>query len=424
MSPWLTSLASAEDAIVAELPPEDRWRGRLVARVALGLVPWGLVFAVVFTAMGRWGMGGSLVLAAALVGSGPLILKRTGDLRLTGHLQCLGLAQSLLGPAWILDGIFAASMPWLAFCVTMAALVTGRTGGVVWAALSTVVILVFYGCWVAGLVPEPLYGPEVRWPLAVLAYTGFFAVVAAIAVGASSAVDIQRRALDEARRDALEASRSKSMFLANMSHELRTPMNAILGYTELLEEDATGEARADLARIHRAGNHLLALLNDVLDLSKVEAGQLPLDDTSVALHPLLRDVLDQTSPLFAASGNTGDLVGPERVVRGDARRIRQCFLNLVGNACKFTTGGTVTLRVRDAGDDVVVEVEDTGVGMDADQAARVFEPFVQVHDVAGGTGLGLAIVRELTRRMGGDITVRSQPGAGSTFAVRLPRAVA
>jgi len=239
-----------------------------------------------------------------------------------------------------------------------------------------------------------------------------------------------RRARDEAE----EASRTKSSFLANMSHELRTPLNAIIGLTELLCDNAarfgTEKALEPLRRVLRAGRHLLSLINDILDLSKIEAGKMDLTLESVAIQPVVEEVLGTARPLAEQNKNAIELGCPEGIgsVHADNMRLRQILLNLLSNACKFTKDGAVRLRIaraEEAGQHWVdFAVSDTGIGMTEEQLGRLFQEFTQADASTtrqfGGTGLGLAISRRLCRLMGGDITVTSTPGEGSTFTVRLP----
>ncbi len=236
------------------------------------------------------------------------------------------------------------------------------------------------------------------------------------------------RARDEAvlaRRTAEEASRAKSTFLANMSHELRTPLTAILGYSELLWEEADPGAstRGDLDRILKAGRHLMGMVSDVLDLSRIEAGYVDLDRKELDLVPVVQDVANQLRGLVQQGGNVLELTVPEalRLVT-DEQKLRQCLMNLVSNAAKYTKEGRVRIKVLQGGEFVHIEVADTGVGIPADQLLSVFEPFAQVGGVnqRHGTGLGLALTREYARALGGDVTLRSKLGRGSVFTLSLP----
>jgi signal transduction histidine kinase/CheY-like chemotaxis protein len=236
-------------------------------------------------------------------------------------------------------------------------------------------------------------------------------------------------------RQLKEASEHKSAFLASMSHELRTPLNAIIGITEMLRDDAADEGRSELAepleRIHRAGNHLLALINDVLDLSKIEAGRLELNLEDVEVAPILRELAMTAQPLAARNGNRLDVYLAEDLgrLRAEPMRLRQIVLNLLSNACKFTERGVVTLDARrergaDAADWILISVADTGIGLAPDQLSRLFQEFSQADSSTtrkyGGTGLGLAISRRLAGMMGGDVSVESTPGQGSRFTFRIP----
>jgi signal transduction histidine kinase/DNA-binding response OmpR family regulator len=233
------------------------------------------------------------------------------------------------------------------------------------------------------------------------------------------------------------ASQHKSQFLANMSHELRTPLNAIIGVTEMLLEDARDLKRDDeiepLERVIRAARHLLALINDILDLSKIEAGKMELHLESFAVAPLVEDVVKTIQPLAQKNGNVLVVKCPADIgtIRADQTRVRQALLNLMSNANKFTERGSVTVSVRrtagDGGERIEMAVADTGIGMTPEQMGRLFEEFVQADASTtrkyGGTGLGLAISRRFCQMMGGDITVESEPGRGSTFTIRLPAEV-
>jgi signal transduction histidine kinase/methyl-accepting chemotaxis protein len=233
------------------------------------------------------------------------------------------------------------------------------------------------------------------------------------------------------------ASHHKSQFLASMSHELRTPLNAIIGITEMIVANAARfgaeKAQEPLQRVHRAGTHLLGLINQVLDLSKIEAGKLELNPEPVNVAPLIDDVIGTAAQLAEQNGNRLIVECAPNLtpITADSMRLRQILLNLLSNACKFTKNGEVALRVRrvvDGGSWVEFAVSDTGIGMTAQQQAKLFEEFTQAESSTaqryGGTGLGLAITRKLARMMGGDVTVASELGHGSTFTVRLPVHVA
>jgi signal transduction histidine kinase/CheY-like chemotaxis protein len=230
------------------------------------------------------------------------------------------------------------------------------------------------------------------------------------------------------------ASQHKSTFLANMSHELRTPLNAIIGYSEMLQEDAADEGAdvlvPDLKKVNAAGKHLLELINSILDLSKIEAGKMELHIEDFDVAQMVEEIDAVTKPLAEKNGNRLEVACDADIgtMHADLTKVRQVLFNLLSNACKFTEQGTVSLSVeREQADDgawLAFTVNDSGIGLTPEQLTRLFQEFSQAEsDTArryGGTGLGLALSRRLCRLMGGDISVSSEPGRGSTFTVRLP----
>jgi signal transduction histidine kinase len=239
--------------------------------------------------------------------------------------------------------------------------------------------------------------------------------------------------IQDKNRQLQQASENKSQFVSSMSHELRTPLNAIIGLTEMMVTNAarfgTEKALEPLQRVNRAGTHLLGLINQVLDLSKIEAGKLELNPQTVQLVPLIDEVVGTARQLAEQNKNrlTAEVPDDLGSLTVDPMRLRQVLYNLLSNACKFTKEGEVKLKVRrlvDGRDWIELAVADSGIGMTPAQQAKLFEEFTQADATTaqrfGGTGLGLAITRKLARMMGGDVTVTSEPGKGSVFTVCLP----
>lgn len=250
-------------------------------------------------------------------------------------------------------------------------------------------------------------------------------------------VEMRTADLAIARDAALNASESKSQFLANMSHELRTPLNAIIGYSEMMIEDSKanrdGRMVEDLSRVHKSGLHLLSLINDILDLSKVEAGKVELIVAEFNIKELIDDIINTITPSIERNRNNLVVECPDDigVMRADAMKIRQSLLNLLSNAAKFTEAGTITCRVKRilaAGEEKIeFVVSDTGIGIPEEELKQIFKPFSQADDSMtrkyGGTGLGLAITQRFCWMMGGEVTVESVPGKGSLFRIVLPAEV-
>lgn len=263
---------------------------------------------------------------------------------------------------------------------------------------------------------------------------------AAVILGFLIAIFVIRRTsmaeitLLRAHEAALEASHLKSEFLAKMSHELRTPLNAVIGYSEMLEEEAKDSGQnqfiPDLQKIRTAGKHLLMLINDVLDLSKIESGRLELHCQNFDIHAMIDEIVVTIEPLVIKNKNTLQVICDPNIgtMYADEMRIRQSLFNLLNNSCKFTENGTVTLNVARKNISgtswVNFCVTDTGIGMSQDQLNKIFQAFTQgdssISYRFGGTGLGLAISKRFCELMGGDINVNSQPGVGSAFTIQIP----
>jgi signal transduction histidine kinase len=242
-------------------------------------------------------------------------------------------------------------------------------------------------------------------------------------------VDAQGRLVAEAERaSAVAANKAKSSFLAVMSHELRTPLNAVIGYAEILEEDLKAEGMHqqldDAGKIRGAGRHLLGVINQVLDLSKIEAGSMETECIEYCPNTLVREVIDTTRQLVEAGGNMLAVSANDLPMAiGDPTKLRQCLFNLVSNAAKFTQNGVISVDAMATDHFLTFKIKDTGIGMDQGQMAKIFEPFVQADESTtrkfGGTGLGLAITRKLARLMGGEAEVTSKLGLGSTFTLSV-----
>jgi signal transduction histidine kinase len=350
-------------------------------------------------------------------------------------------------------GVSSPFLPWLLNALLLAFFYLGDQPRLRYSvlALFSLNLLGFYAAYaLTGAFPErvaieDMSGLGIASVLSATVYMSMMALYYAYVVASQSALEREvqnHRAtairLRQAKEEAEAADRQKSEFLAKMSHALRTPLNAVIGYSEMLLEDAETGGRkeqhvADLRRINRAGRHLLSLVTDVLDLSKIEAGEMELEREAFDLRSFIDDVVATCRPMVMERGNDFCLEYADNLgtVVGDATKLRQAVLNLLGNAAKFTKNGRVTLAVLRksvAGDDwISIAVRDTGIGIDQDKLPRLFQNFNQADASTasryGGTGLGLALSQKLCRMMGGEITVESKPGRGSCFTIRMPAAI-
>jgi len=271
------------------------------------------------------------------------------------------------------------------------------------------------------------------WPVPEGGYTNLYGRDITDQKRAASELDVLVKELGFARDAAIHANSAKSQFLANMSHELRTPLNAIIGYAELLIDDVADDGNEnyipDLSKIQNAGKHLLGLINDILDLSKVEVGKVDLFIEDFDLAELLNEVADTIKPLVEKNQNVLDIQVSDDVItmQSDKTKLRQNLFNLLSNAAKFSKGSTIGLRAysdpHSAGDLIAFEVQDQGIGMTEEQLENIFDPFTQADSSTskrfGGTGLGLTITREFSRLMGGDVAVVSQINKGTTFTMKV-----
>lgn len=399
-----------------------------------------------------------LVLLVSVLMLGGLLyaLRLRTSTRLISHLFIfvVWVAEGVL--LWSLGGVTSSVMVgFLPICMLIYLLCTGR-GRTLWLLLC-VLEMALFGMW-EWLVPGAFQYPlpkNYRLLFFPVAYAGTITVCilfirffehlekksrqeleTAAVVMKENQEELLRlnHALSQARDEAVQASRTKSSFLANMSHELRTPLNAIIGYSEIMLEDAEDlgqeEFIDDLAKVNHAGQHLLNLISDILDLSKIEAGRIDIHPERCELASFVGELRRSTESLVEKNKNTFQVSLDNSLdeIHTDQTRLRQILLNLLGNAFKFTSEGEVSLHVereqRVGGSWVLFKIEDTGIGMSPEQMEKIFDVFTQADHLTtrkyGGTGLGLAISRRLAHRLGGDIGVQSVEGEGSIFTLELP----
>jgi signal transduction histidine kinase len=380
----------------------------------------------------------------------PLMLRLTGSLHVAAFFSVQMLVGLSLFGSFFFGGISSPFLPWFLIAMVMGFFylsdaITLVLVGVALQLACFFAMRLWLGAFPTLLAAESLEVANAFSILAALAYMTmlslYYETVMRLSLKMEQETIDQRGKLDllrEAMEAAELASKRKSIFLAKMSHELRTPLNAVIGYAEMLREtfedreelEDAGRKMQDLDRIHAAGRHLLALVNDVLDLSSIEANRLELSTQAVEVTLLINEVIATASPLVGKRDNRMVVNMPHDlgVVELDALKVRQSILNLLSNAAKFTTKGTIMLTVlrRDTtrGAVMVLEVTDNGIGMSPEGLERIFVDFGQAENDTvnkfGGTGLGLALTKRFCQMMNGTIDVRSQRGVGTSFTIEIP----
>ncbi len=424
-------------------------RARLLIGITLAILAFNALVTLIFLvflkendlarATGLAALGCALVIP---------LLRVSGSVTFAGNVLLIDMWAMLHILATYLTGAHDAPVAWVILLPVLAITVCNTASGIVWTIFAALEIGFF--TWMASRDNGPLMweGQEGRLTLFALTHIALLALLATTAFLYESFKDrtldrlnSTNKKLAQARDRALEANRAKSAFVANMSHELRTPLNAVIGYADMLAEDVEAispqELRTDLARIKSSGKHLLRLINELLEFSRMEAGRVRLDVEAFPIGLLTRELVQtmeheakkgKNSLDFQVEGEapTGELF------RSDPTRLRQCLYNLISNACKFTHEGQILVRMKrlrpesPQGTDLAVfEVIDNGIGMTPEQLDRVFEPFVQAEESIarryGGTGLGLSLSRRLAEALGGTLEAYSVEGEGSRFVLTIPQ---
>jgi signal transduction histidine kinase/CheY-like chemotaxis protein len=440
---WLAGDAEGSRLLDRLLPPHIREgdtdtlrRGRLVILAAVAALVWGPPFAVLLMQRGAPEIGTILAAQTVLIAMQPIVLRITGSIGLPANLILFALFGIVL-LAGAQGGLAAPGLVWLVVMPIGGILLAGKRSGAVWSGIAVATIVGLYLFDSGDTVPIlQAARPESFHLVQALNLLAILSVLTAVALRSVREKDHALDEMESARDEADAAGEAKMRFLASMSHEIRTPMNGALGMSDLLlRTDLSEEQQRLAAGIHRSGHALLSVIHDVLDISRIESGKLQLERTDFTLRELVDDVQQivcesaRAKSLHLSFAIAPDVPG---FLRGDAGRVRQVLLNLVGNAVKFTQRGSVEIEVSVEGgaDDearcVKFEVRDTGIGIPADRTQKIFDRFTQADDSTtrrfGGSGLGLSIAKQLTHRMRGEIGVAGRAQGGSTFWFTLPLA--
>lgn len=408
---------------------DTRRRARLVIGFTVALLVWSPIFASLYVWWNAPQLAVAILIAGAVASTIPVLLYRTGSISWAGSLLTLTLFGIITYLMCYTGGIRSPAAPWIVLAPMLGTLLMGYRVGACWLVVTIVAIVGIYATDCPAWPTEPGILPR---QLQLLSLAGMLGM----ALVAFSLTVIYEALKDHALGVLVQADRAKSEFLANMSHELRTPLTAILGFTELLLEDADeqpapGDRRETLQTIRRNGQHLLEVINDILDLSKIESGKLLIENLRVDPARLIDEVVSllQVRALEKQLSLTVEYASNlPLMLMTDPTRLRQILFNLIGNAIKFTPTGSVRVEVcgvqlPSGQNQLQVDVTDTGIGIMPRHVGRLFEPFTQEDASStrtfGGSGLGLAISRRLARMLGGDITVDSTPGKGSRFRLRI-----
>jgi len=408
---------------------DTKRRARLIVALTLAIMVWAPVFAVIYQMLGLPGFSIGVLVAGALGAIILGVMRETGSIGWSANLIALVLFSLLAYLSLFSGGISSPAVPWFVAVPMVATMMVGHRTGMIWLTATLTMLIVLFV--VDGAQWSVVHQLDARQ----FSIWGFSAA-AGITIVVYSLTLIYERLKDHALSTVEAANRAKSEFLTNMSHELRTPLTAILGFAELLQDDdrdalSPAERNNRLLTIRRNGQYLMELINDILDLSKIEAGKIEIERLDVSPARIVNDVVSLLQVRADAKHLTLSVVFEgvfPATIHTDPTRLRQILINLVGNAIKFTEAGSVTVTSRlVAGDStnarLQLDVADTGIGMTAGQMGKLFEPFTQA-DASnsrnyGGTGLGLAISRRLARMLDGDITVSSTPDKGSIFRLDI-----